>query len=83
MRSGSPAAARERRACPAGRHDEFRRLVLGKRRCQAGQLADVLIPSLLTPVQPLLLGLGDFTPSHRVHDETDAHRPGAVYLGCW
>ena len=31
-----------------------------------GQLTEVLIPSLLVPVQPLLPGLGNLTPSHQV-----------------
>jgi hypothetical protein len=43
-------------------------LLLRERRRQVGQLTDVLIPSLLVPVQPLLPGLGDVTPGHRVHD---------------
>ena len=41
-------------------------LLLRKRRCQVGQLTEVLIPSLLVPVQPLLPGLGNLAPGHQV-----------------
>jgi hypothetical protein len=44
-----------------------------------GQLTDALIPSSLVPVQPLLLGLGNFTPSHQVHDEQTRIPPVTVY----
>jgi len=45
---------------------ELRLLLPGKRRGRVGQLADVLIPPPLVPVQPLPLGLGNLTPGHQV-----------------